>query len=100
MQDTLVRERSLREANATRVAISRVKRRLAAGELDIEEAFEQPEVGTMRVGHLLGALPFVGPYRAAKMCRKAGVSSVDRRVRDLAPHQIFLLCEQVRGANV
>lgn len=67
---------ALEKANAIRTEMAEFKRRCAAGEIDMREAIRTCEM-PMSIGTLICAFERYGKVRAARICRLAGLSTVD-----------------------
>lgn len=81
---------ALEKANEVRIARSRIKRQLAAGEKTVHDVLADPVCGSMKVYKLLVALPKVGRVKAERALLRAQVSPsktlagmTERQRRDL-----------------
>src|SRR3954470_16988314 len=83
---------ALNRANTVRAAAALLKRRLAAGELTLQQALTDPDADPVPVGRLLEALPRYGVHKTEAVLKQVQVSA-HRRVRDLTPRQRALIAE-------
>ena len=84
---------ALANGNRIRLRLKGIREELREGEISLVDAFELPEFQSAKIGQILMCLPRVGPKKAGEMLREAGVMFGDRKVRDLSPRQIWVLCE-------
>lgn len=73
---------ALAYADEIRIGRCRIRRQLKARETTLSEALQHPHTQSMTLSKLLQALPSVGPLRAKRITRKAGISE-DARVCEL-----------------
>ena len=104
---------ALHTANIIRVENAALKQQIQAlgyidGCLRVAEILEEPVMpgrlrvidgpaGAIRVGQLLTSVSRLGDMRAGVLCRRAGITSRDRRVRELTARQRTELASGLRG---
>lgn len=91
------RREALAKAKAAREARAEAKRKLAAGEVGVEELLgsDDPAIGRMRPVELLCAVEGIGKSRAEAALRKMHIAE-SRRLSGLGPRQRAELIEFVR----
>lgn len=88
---------ALQNANTNRLGVAGFRRHVRAlgarhGALEMARAIEtrndDPVIGSARIGHLLRAIPWLGPQKCDTCLKAAGVHNGDKRLRDLTERQI------------
>lgn len=97
---------ALAKANEKRCAMAAIKRDLRAtknreiGCAVAADLIDQGRADDMRVGDLLNAIPYVGKAAILRMSRKAGIVTLDRRIRDLSDRQRRVLASLLRHRDL
>lgn len=82
--------KALARANEVRLHQSNVKRKVRDGDLSIEEALEDPGIGSMAIADLLRAQRRWGYGRVRQLLRRVEISE-NRRIDALTPRQVELI---------